>query len=252
MASACPRSRKDLKLEHPHVGVGVARFPPVPNQQQDVIMELSNTFPARFGSFKYELFSCDEYYLYTFVSVENNNSQPLRSGLRGMFFEDPLTGNLDGWLLNGEDWTFKSVSIPSFQFSPSNAPNLVNAADNDQWECAHVRIVFDDVHCSRPIKDNQYSPGKNVRVWGYRSDGFSHVWEAGISGKFSLEGPPDESPTEQCGDVIVVDPNDENSGSETIWIETDDEDCYAYYYEEGANTLLCQFSAVILSLYILF
>ena len=32
MASACPRSRKDLKLEHPHVGVGVARFPPVPNQ----------------------------------------------------------------------------------------------------------------------------------------------------------------------------------------------------------------------------
>ena len=202
-AVACPRSQKNLKLEHPNVGVGVARFPPVPGKQEDVIMELGNTFPARFGSFKYELFSCDEYYFYTFVSVEDSNSQPLKSGLRGMFFEDPATGDLDGWVLNGEDWTFKSVWIPSFQFTPSNAPNLINAVDNDQWECAHIQIVFDDVHCSRPIfskEENaasiQYQPGQQVRVWGYRSDGNVHVWEAGTSGKMSLWGPFDESPTD--------------------------------------------------------
>ena len=94
-------------------------------------MVLWDTFPARFGAFKYELFSCDQFYLYTFVSVEDQNSQPLRGGLRGMFFEDPITGNLDGWVLNASDWTFKSVWIPSFQFSPSNAPDLLNAKDND-------------------------------------------------------------------------------------------------------------------------
>ena len=114
-------------------------------------MELSRTFPARFGSFKYELFSCDKYYLYTFVSVEDDNSQPLSSGLRGLFFEDPLTGDLDGWVLNGADWTFKSVWIPSFQFKPSNAPDLLLAEDNDEWECMQMKIVFDDVHCSRPV-----------------------------------------------------------------------------------------------------
>ena len=176
-----------------------------------------------------------------------------------MFFEDPATGDLDGWVLNGEDWTFKSVWIPSFQFTPSNAPNLINAVDNDQWECAHIQIVFDDVHCSRPIfskEENaasiQYQPGQQVRVWGYRSDGNVHVWEAGTSGKMSLWGPFDESPTDQCGDVIVVEPQDKDDAEKTIWIEADDDDCYAYYYEEGATTLLCQISAAILSLYILF
>ena len=178
-----------------------------------------------------------------------------------MFFEDPDTGNLDGWVLNGEDWTFKSVWIPSFQFSPQNAPNLINAVDNDQWECARIQIVFDDVHCSRPIfsKDEnsastQYKPDKNVRVWGYRSDGNVHVWEAGTSGNFPLQGPQDQSPTDRCGDVIVVEPdeNDVDGKPETIWIETDDDDCYAYYYEEGASNLLCQISVAILSLYILF
>ena len=156
MVNACPGGKH--ALGHPLVGAGQTRFPPVPKERQDLIMELGRTFPARFGSFKYELFSCDQFYLYTFVSVEDDNSQPLSSGLRGMFFEDPLTGNLDGWVLNGSDWTFKSVWIPSFQFQPSNAPDLLNATDNDEWECTRIKIVFDDVHCSRPVYSRSENP----------------------------------------------------------------------------------------------
>ena len=153
MVNACPGASK-YKLGEPLVDGGNTRFPPVPNEQEDMIMELYNTFPARFGSFKYELFSCDQFYLYTFVSIEDSNSQPLTSGMRGLFWEDSSTGNVDGWVLNGNDWSFKSVWIPSFQFNPSNAPDLMNAQDNGQWECTKTQIVFDDVHCSRPIYDN--------------------------------------------------------------------------------------------------
>ena len=65
---------------------GATLCPPVENLDIDVVMELSNTFPARFGSFTYEFFSCDSYYLYTTVSIEDSNSQPLESGMRGLFF----------------------------------------------------------------------------------------------------------------------------------------------------------------------
>ena len=72
------------------------------------------------------------------------------------------------------------------------------------------------MHCSRPVlksADNpasiQYRNEKKIRVWGYRSDGNVHVWEASNSGDYELEGPEDTSPTEACGDGIgdSTDPN---------------------------------------------
>ena len=94
---------------------------------------MGRTFPARFGSFEYEFFSCDSYYLYTYVSVEDQNSTPLKSGLRGLFFEDIESGDIEGWVLDGNTWTFKTVYIPDDEFIPSNAPDLSNIKGTDDW-----------------------------------------------------------------------------------------------------------------------
>ena len=98
--------------------------PPVPGQDVDIVFGLTDTFPARIGSFAYEMFACDAYYLYTFVSVEDANSQPLTSGMRGLFFQDTESGDLDGWVLDANDWTFKSFHIEEDNFESYNAPNL--------------------------------------------------------------------------------------------------------------------------------
>ena len=66
---------------------GSTLCPPQAGRDQDIILELGSTFPARFGSFSYELFPCDQYYMYTFVSVEDSNSKPLEQGLRGLFVQ---------------------------------------------------------------------------------------------------------------------------------------------------------------------
>ena len=39
-------------------------------------------------------------------------------------------------------------------------------------------------------------------MWGYRSDGQNHVWEAGTSGDWKMKGPADTSPTTACGDDL--------------------------------------------------
>jgi len=163
------------------------------------VLELGSTFPARFGSFSYELFSCDKDYLYTFVSVEDNNSQPLTSGMRGLFFEDVESGYLDGWVLNAEDFTFKSFLIEPEDFILGNAPNLATTTTglNNDWQCSSYRNVFDDVHCSRVTG---LTPGVEVNFWGYRSDGRNHVWERTSNGNsFVLEGPESTAPNSKCG-----------------------------------------------------
>jgi len=75
-------------------------------------MELASTFPSRFGSFKYELFPCDQYYMYNFVSVEDSNSRPLEQGMRGLFIEEIESGNVEGWVLDASTWTFNTFEIP--------------------------------------------------------------------------------------------------------------------------------------------
>jgi len=106
--------------------VEATRYPPIGKQQESVILELRNTFPARLGSFYYELFSCDQYYLYTYVSIEDSGSRPLTRGLRGLFIEDPVTGNLDGWVINASNWSTKSVFIRADDFNPSRAPDFLS------------------------------------------------------------------------------------------------------------------------------
>jgi hypothetical protein len=87
-------------------------------------MELNKTFPARFGTFNYELFSTNCYYLYTFVSVESKDSRPLKTGLRGLFAENTITGDLDGWVLDASTWTFKSYYITGSDLDVSNPPDF--------------------------------------------------------------------------------------------------------------------------------
>lgn len=179
---------------------------PPENDDVDIVLELGSTFPARFGSFAYELFSCDKDYLYTFVSVEDNNSQPLTSGMRGLFFEDVESGYLDGWVLNAEDFTFRSFLIEPEDFILGNAPNLSTTTTglNNDWQCSSYRNVFDDVHCSRATG---LTPGIEVNFWGYRSDGVNHVWERTAAGNsYALEGPESTAPNSECG---ILAPEDE-------------------------------------------
>jgi len=63
-----------------------------------------------------------------------------------------------------------------------------------------VRVVFDDVHCS---KVTDLRPGDEVAFWGYRSDGQTHVWERQSSpNNFALVGPADSSPNANCGNWV--------------------------------------------------
>ena len=95
------------------------------------------------------------------MPVEADNSEPLTEGLRGFFIEDPFTGNLDGWLLDGATWTFKSIFIPGSEFNPVVAPDLSTYNSNEEWVCEYERVVFDDVHCSRPIFDKERKADSN-------------------------------------------------------------------------------------------
>ena len=178
---------------------GATMCPPNEPDDVDIVLELGSTFPAQFGSFAYTLFSCDLDYLYTKVSVEDNNSQPLKSGMRGLFFEDVESGYLDGWVLNADDWTFKSFQIEDDDFIQSNAPNFATQTKglNNDWQCSSYRNVFDDVHCSR---STGLTPGTEVNFWGYRSDGVNHVWERTAAGNsYKLEGPESTAPNSDCG-----------------------------------------------------
>ena len=180
--------------------------PPESGNEVDIILELGSTFPARFGSFSYELFSCDKDYLYTFVMVEDNNSTPLTSGMRGLFLEDVESGYLSGWVLSGEDWTFKSFLIEPEDFILGSAPNFATTTtgQNNDWQCSSVRNVFDDVHCSTVTG---LTPGVEVNFWGYRSDGVNHVWEkTANSVPYVLEGPESTAPNSACG---LLPPSDE-------------------------------------------
>ena len=55
----------------------VFHAPPSGERLQTVVLSLPVSFPARFGSFSYTMFSCDYYYVYTYVSVEGIDSRPL-------------------------------------------------------------------------------------------------------------------------------------------------------------------------------
>ena len=224
----------------------LVRLPPFPQYNVSIILELQRTFPARLGSFQYQLFSCDKYYLYTFVSVEDDNSGPLKSGLRGMFLEDQDTGELDGWVVNGANWTFKSVRIPADLFNPNNAPDLYTWDDNGEWDCYKSTDVFDDVNCSKPVFNEQYGPGKKVRWVGYYSDGNNRFWEMGFSTD-GMEGQEDISPTSACGDKIP------GEGEDVV--ATPDKDCLALYlYSAGAvgNLAIGAATSLALSYYALF
>ena len=206
----------DFEPENENQGDTVC--PPNPNDQ-DIILELGDTVPAQFGSFAYELFSCDKDYLYTKVSVEDNNSQPLTSGMRGLFFEDVESEYLDGWVLNADDLTFRSFLIEPEDFILGSAPNLATSTTglNNDWQCSSYRNVFDDVHCSRTTG---LTPGIEVRFWGYRSDGVNHAWERAASGLSDiLEGPESTAPNNDCG--VLPPTNDED---EFVMPETIDED----------------------------
>ena len=61
-----------------------------------------------------------------------------------------------------------------------------------------------------------------------------------------MEGPPDVSPTDVCGDDLE---NPEESRSTVI---TDDKDCWQYYYEEGATYIVNGSIASFIMMYILF
>jgi hypothetical protein len=92
--------------------------------------------------------------------------------------EDTSTGNLDGWVAqvtaNGNEWTFKSISIRRTNFDATNAPDFRKQKDNGAWECIKERVVFDDIKCSRVVTDTAFKPGTKIRFWGYRSNGRSH------------------------------------------------------------------------------
>ena len=96
--------------------------------------------------------------------------------MRGLFFQDAQSGDLDGWVLDASDWTFKSFHIEEDNFRSYDAPNLatLTVGLNDDWQCSSWRNVFDDVHCSR---SSGLRPGDKVNFWGYRYDGSTHVWE---------------------------------------------------------------------------
>jgi len=163
-----------------------------------MVLALKNTFPARFGSFKYQFYSSCSYRFHNYVSIEDSNSQPLKRGMRGMFVQELKTGKMNGWVFNAEEdkpWAFKGVTIAPEDFDPEDAPYLNEAIDNKQWTCSKKREIFDDVSCSRSVSSvPEIVPGAEVRFWGYRSDGRTHTWEASKS-KSVLEGPADESPT---------------------------------------------------------
>ena len=143
------------------------------------------------------------------MSVEGDDSTPLTSGSRGLFLEDQETGDLDGWVLNGSNWTFKSIRVPAALFNPNQAPDLYSWEDNNEWQCYKERVVFDDVSCSKPVYNNEYYPGRMVRFVGYYSDGNNHYWELGFATD-PLIGPEDISPTDACGDDLsdgAIEPN---------------------------------------------
>jgi len=162
------------------------------------VLALKQTFPARFGSFKYQYYSSCSYRFYNGVSIEESNSQIMKRGMRGLFVQDLKTGKVNGWAFEAfadKPFAFKGVTIAPNDFKPLNAPNLKSAEDNKQWDCSVQRDVFDNVHCSRSVSDApEIAPGSEVRFWGYRSDGRNHSWEASQS-KTVLEGPVDSSPT---------------------------------------------------------
>ena len=110
--------------------------------------------------------------MYNFVSIEDSNSRPLEQGMRGLFIEEIESGNVEGWVLDASTWTFNTFVIPSNKFVESNAPYLDGTSEfiskDQEWQCSSVRVVFDDVHCS---KVTDLRPGDEVAFWGYRSDG---------------------------------------------------------------------------------
>lgn len=96
------------------------------------ILSLKETFPARFGSFKYQFYSSCSYRFYNGVSIEESNSQILKRGMRGMFVQDLKTGKVNGWVLEASEdkpFEFKGVSIAPTEFDPAKAMNLKEAAD---------------------------------------------------------------------------------------------------------------------------
>ena len=88
---------------------------------------------------------------------------------------------MDGWVVNGSDWTYKSIKVPAELFNPDSAPNLYTWDTNGEWYCYRKYDVFDDMQCSRPILNKQYYPGKTIRWVGYYSDGNEHSWEMGFT-----------------------------------------------------------------------
>ena len=158
------------------------------------------------------------------------------------------TGDLDGWVVNGSDWSYKSIKVPSELFNPNSAPNLYTWESNGEWSCYRIEDVFDDVKCSRPILNGQYFPGKSVRWVGYLSDGNEHTWDLGFS-LDPLQGQADISPVGDCGDDISKPDNGGGSGGSA------NADCMALYlYSAGAlsNYAVGMATSAALAAYALF
>ena len=81
--------------------------------------------------------------------MEEKNSKPLESGMRGLFIQNLKTGWMHGWVLtaapDSSDWTFKGVSVDPKEFNPEEAPDFSGNADDGSWKCESKRVVFDDV-----------------------------------------------------------------------------------------------------------